>query len=243
MTVKYVYAGNRQISVDVLMFLMNRGVEPSALIIPENGSHNILLKRVSKLPDDLIFTKIDEAGSVLADIQPDYGLYIHYPNIIPEHILNIPKYGSYNLHPAYLPWNRGWHTPSWAIMDQTPYGATLHQMTGALDSGDIISQTRVIVLPGDTADSLYKRALAAEYELFVETWPFFEEYKVLEHRKKQGNGTAHKKTDLKRVQELDSIKREFIRTLAACTTNDYSEACWFEENGKRYAVQVRIQEL
>jgi folate-dependent phosphoribosylglycinamide formyltransferase PurN len=58
-----------------------------------------------------------------------------------------------------LPYNKGWNTPSWAILDTT-YGA-LHFMTEALDEDDIIHQKKLeIVLR--TANTLYQKALELE---------------------------------------------------------------------------------
>jgi methionyl-tRNA formyltransferase len=69
-----------------------------------------------------------------------------------------------NLHPV-LPYNKGWNTPSWAILDNTTYGATLHFMTEALDEGDIIHQKKLEIVFADTANTLYQKALELEKEV------------------------------------------------------------------------------
>lgn len=89
--------------------------------------------------------------------KPDYIFCIHYHNIVPKDILEIPSKGCINLHPAYLPYNRGWHTPSWAILEGTPYGATMHYMTEELDKGDIIYQEQLPIASEDTAHTHYTR--------------------------------------------------------------------------------------
>ena len=62
----------------------------------------------------------------LGELELDLILCVHFPYLLPPEVLSIPSKGCLNLHPAYLPWNRGWHTPSWAILEDTPGGATLH---------------------------------------------------------------------------------------------------------------------
>ncbi|MCH7600390.1 MAG: hypothetical protein IH973_11595, partial [Myxococcales bacterium] len=43
--------------------------------------------------------------------------------------------------------------PSWAILENTPYGATLHWVEEGMDTGDIALQREVSVLPSDTAEN------------------------------------------------------------------------------------------
>src|SRR5690606_40574828 len=56
--------------------------------------------------------KNDENFSKLKELNLDYIIGIHFPYIIPTEVLKIPKTGFLNLHPAYLPYNKGWNTPS-----------------------------------------------------------------------------------------------------------------------------------
>lgn len=63
------------------------------------------------------------------------------------------------------------HTLSWAILERTPVGATLHYMDPEVDAGDIVSQKQIDVSPGDTGHSLYERVKLLELEVFREAWP------------------------------------------------------------------------
>ena len=45
-------------------------------------------------------------------------------------------------------------------------GCTVHYVDAGMDTGDIIEQRRVPVLPGDTAESLHARIQVAEHELY-----------------------------------------------------------------------------
>jgi methionyl-tRNA formyltransferase len=162
-------------------------------------------------------------------------------------MLAIPKRGVVNLHPSYLPFNKGWHTASYALLyPQYPYGATLHMMTEDLDSGPIIHQKKIDILPEDTADSLYKRCMALEFEVFKEAWPALRDF-TYKLQFQPGGGTRHNKKDLVKYQEIDhwpaNIKdcnELLIRQLRALTTNDVHEAAYFIENGKKYYCQIHI---
>ena len=72
-----------------------------------------------------------------------------------------------NIHPSLLPKYRGLHTHQSAIDNRdTVTGATVHLVTPEVDSGAILGQVEVAIMPGDTADSLDTRVLIAEHQLY-----------------------------------------------------------------------------
>jgi phosphoribosylglycinamide formyltransferase 1 len=74
-----------------------------------------------------------------------------------------------NIHPSLLPLYKGLHTHERALADGAKeHGATVHFVSDELDSGDVVMQARVPVLPGDTAESLAARVLEVEHPLYVE---------------------------------------------------------------------------
>jgi phosphoribosylglycinamide formyltransferase-1 len=71
-----------------------------------------------------------------------------------------------NVHPSLLPEFPGAH----AVDEQlaagvAESGATVHLVDAGIDSGPILAQERVPVLPGDTAETLHRRIKAVEHEL------------------------------------------------------------------------------
>jgi len=208
---------------------MKAGIRPVALLVPDGANAERttemkkLLKNVPTFSGKQFRTK--RAVQTLRKLQPDYILSVHFPLIIPKEILAIPKKGTLNLHPAYLPWNRGWHTPSWAILEGTPYGATLHWVDDGIDTGPIALQKRVPVKKTDTADELYERALAAEVLVFKKALPLIKKHMLLK-KKQKGKGTVHKKADLESVRELHPERMsndEVQRKIRALTTNNPTE--------------------
>lgn len=72
-----------------------------------------------------------------------------------------------NIHPALLPAFKGLDTHRRAIeAGVRDHGATVHFVVPEMDSGPIIAQGRVPVLPGDTEDELAKRVLAVEHRIY-----------------------------------------------------------------------------
>ncbi|MCK5373726.1 MAG: phosphoribosylglycinamide formyltransferase [Alphaproteobacteria bacterium] len=74
-----------------------------------------------------------------------------------------------NIHPSLLPDYKGTHTHKRAIEDgKSEGGCTVHYVIPELDSGPIIAQKRVPILPGDTPDTLADRVLVQEHILYPE---------------------------------------------------------------------------
>jgi phosphoribosylglycinamide formyltransferase-1 len=72
-----------------------------------------------------------------------------------------------NIHPALLPAFKGLDTHRRAIeAGEKEHGATVHFVVPEMDSGPIIAQGRVPVMPGDTEASLAPRVLAVEHRIY-----------------------------------------------------------------------------
>jgi formyltetrahydrofolate-dependent phosphoribosylglycinamide formyltransferase len=72
-----------------------------------------------------------------------------------------------NVHPSLLPAFPGrsaWAQAFEAGVEET--GCTVHLIDAGIDTGPILAQSRVPILPGDTVDDVRKRIQAAEYQLF-----------------------------------------------------------------------------
>ena len=72
-----------------------------------------------------------------------------------------------NVHPSLLPLHKGLDTHRRAILAGDEYaGCSVHVVTDDLDSGPVLAQAKVKILPRDDADSLAARVLEAEHEVY-----------------------------------------------------------------------------
>ena len=72
-----------------------------------------------------------------------------------------------NIHPSLLPLYPGLHTHARALAaGDAEAGCTVHEVTPVLDSGPVLGQARVPVLPGDSEATLGARVLAMEHRLY-----------------------------------------------------------------------------
>ncbi len=250
---RIVFAGDRKIAVEVLTYLRRQGVRPLGLMLPEKNkaSHaQELISLCRGLKSGFVWygQSFCEPNSIrrLQSLNLDYIVCIHFPVIVPPPVLNVPRIGVLNLHPAYLPYNRGWHNAVWALLEKTLYGATLHFMNEKVDAGDIVNQRQLEVRFDDTGNSLYRRAMRLELKVFKEAWPKLANLSFVRQSQDAHLATTHKKKDLfvPGVQEikLESMVRagDLLDKIRALTTNRIEEASYFVAGGKRYRIQIKI---
>jgi UDP-4-amino-4-deoxy-L-arabinose formyltransferase/UDP-glucuronic acid dehydrogenase (UDP-4-keto-hexauronic acid decarboxylating) len=92
-----------------------------------------------------------------------------YSMIIREEILSLVEGNAFNVHGALLPKNRGPNPVQWSIIHgESKTGVTLHYMDTGIDSGDIVSQKEISILPEDTWISLFEKIKIASGDLINE---------------------------------------------------------------------------
>lgn len=73
-------------------------------------------------------------------LQPSFIVSYNYKHLIPADVLEYMNGRAINLHVSMLPYNRGSSPNFFSFIDNTPKGVTIHQMTPALDKGNILCQ-------------------------------------------------------------------------------------------------------
>ena len=111
-----------------------------------------------------------EALKIFHAIKPDVGVVIAYGKILPQEILDSPKYGCINVHASLLPKYRGAAPIQWSVIDGEPKtGVTTMQMDAGLDTGDMLLRSETEIQPDETAGELHDRLSAMGAELIVRT--------------------------------------------------------------------------
>ena len=116
--------------------------------------------------------KVREEGFVkmLRDMAPDAIVVVAFGQILPESILNIPKYGCINVHASLLPKYRGAAPMQWAIINgEKETGITTMYMAKGLDTGDMIDKTVIPVEAKETGETLHDKLSAAGGPLILKT--------------------------------------------------------------------------
>ena len=104
---------------------------------------------------------------VLEDHDVDLIALAGFMRIIPNDFLGKWDGRIVNIHPSLLPRHKGLKTHEACLAaGEKVTGATVHLVTPDLDSGEILGQVEVAVLPGDSPETLAERVLIAEHQLY-----------------------------------------------------------------------------
>ncbi len=114
----------------------------------------------------------------LRAIRPDAGIdeiidaiiVVGYGRIIPQWMIDLPRFGNLNLHASLLPKYRGAAPIQWAIANgESVTGVTTMRIDAGLDTGDILMQRESPIGLEDTAETLGPKLAAIGADLMVET--------------------------------------------------------------------------
>jgi methionyl-tRNA formyltransferase len=127
--------------------------------------------------------------SRLSDLNPDAIIVVGYGRMIPQWMLDLPRYGNINLHASLLPKYRGAAPVQWAIArGESVTGVTTMRIDSGLDTGDVLLQREVPIAPEENAENISPRLAAIGAELMIETMRGLQAGKVQPHP--QDNGLA-----------------------------------------------------
>lgn len=114
--------------------------------------------------------KNEELQAQLAELNPEAIIVVGYGRIIPQWMIDLPRFGNLNLHASLLPKYRGAAPIQWAIASgETETGVTIMRIDAGLDTGDILQQRETPIGDDDTAETLAPRLAAIGATLMVET--------------------------------------------------------------------------
>lgn len=156
------------------------------------------------------FNKIREDGvQVLKDLAPDLMITCAYGQILSQEILDIPKYGTLNVHGSLLPKYRGSAPIQWAIINgEKKTGITIMKTALGMDTGDIVS-TREVEISEDTyVDELFSILSDVGAQLLIDTIDDYVSGKIIPIPQNEDDATKCRmleKEDAKIDFEKDSV--------------------------------------
>ncbi|MBQ7706865.1 MAG: methionyl-tRNA formyltransferase [Lachnospiraceae bacterium] len=211
---KIVYMGTPDFAVGSLESIAKSGHEVSLVITQPDkakGRSNKLVptpvkQAATKLGIEVFQPgKIKEADSIekIKKQKPDAIVVAAYGQILPESILEIPKYGCINIHASLLPKYRGAAPIEWSIIDGCEKtGVTTMYMEKGLDTGDMIEKSEVVIAPDDTGETLHDKLADAGAKLIISTLKALEDGTAVRTKQNDEESTyAHMLT--KELGKLD----------------------------------------
>jgi len=179
--IKVIFMGTPELSATVLNSLNDAGYNVILSISQPDkpvGRKHILTAPPAKVqaeelgievyqPDSL---KTDEAYEFIKAKEPDLIVTAAYGKILPQRMLDIPKFGCINVHASLLPKYRGAAPVQYSILNGDDVtGVTIMKMDAGMDTGDILTQVEVPIDIDDHTDSLMAKLADAGAKLLLET--------------------------------------------------------------------------
>lgn len=188
--IKVVFMGTPELSATVLKGLHDKGYNVILSVSQPDkpvGRKHILTAPPAKVqaeelgievyqPDSL---KTDESYEFIKAKEPDLIITAAYGKILPQRMLDIPKYGCINVHASLLPKYRGAAPVQYSIINGDDVtGVTIMKMDAGMDTGDMLTRTEVEIDINDTTDTLMAKLADAGRDLLLDTIEDYIEGKI-----------------------------------------------------------------
>ncbi|WLR43579.1 methionyl-tRNA formyltransferase [Bacillus carboniphilus] len=187
---KVLFMGTPHFSVPVLQMLINEGYEVVGVVTQPDrikGRKKVLTPppvKVEALKHQIPVYQPEKVRNKkdldeLLRIEPDIIITAAFGQILPNDLLDAPKYGCINVHASLLPELRGGAPIHYSIIQgKSKTGISIMYMVEKLDAGDILSQVEVAIEETDTVGTLHDKLSVAGASLLQETLPKLLEGKI-----------------------------------------------------------------
>lgn len=186
--IKIVYMGTSEFSSKILEFLIENKVnvvgvvsQPDKEVGRKNKIQPTPVKEVALKYGIEVFQpiKIRDDYEFIANKNPDIVLTCAYGQIVPQAVLDIPKYKCINIHGSLLPKYRGAAPIQYAILnDEKQTGVTYMEMIKKMDAGCMYSKTFVDIENNDNAQDIFDKLLVTVKDTVIDFLDDFVEGKI-----------------------------------------------------------------
>ncbi len=178
---------------------------------------------------------IKEDYAPIVDLKPDLIITAAYGQIVPDAVLNAPKYECINVHGSLLPKYRGGAPIHHAILNgEKETGVTIMQMIAKMDAGDIIVQAKMPIAIDDTVGQVYDEMKKLGARTLIATIPniFSGDYT----KTKQDESLVTYSPNISREQELIDFKNDVFVVYNQIRGLNPWPCAYFIWDNKRYKV-------
>ena len=211
----------------------NRGMKisksPVALYAEENNL-NVNSPKELRSIEEIKFIK---------EMNLDFIIVIAYGLILPEEILNLPKYGCYNLHASILPrWRGAAPIQRSMIEGDEMTGVTIMKMNKGLDTGDIVLQDKIKINISESYTELETRLSLMGADLFEK---FFKDSLFKNITQKQDDTLSCYAEKISKQETKIFWKEDALKIVRRINAYNPNPGAWFMWKNKRVKILKAIE--
>lgn len=178
---RIIYMGTPDFSVPALDALVKAGHDVIAVVTqpdkPKGRGKEVAMPPVKgkaleyEIPVyQPVKARAPEFVALLKEMNPDVIVVAAFGQILPESILEIPRYGCVNIHASLLPKYRGAAPIQYAVINgEKESGITTMMMAAGIDTGDILDQETVVLDEKETGGTLHDKLSGIGSRLILKT--------------------------------------------------------------------------
>ncbi len=182
MTMKIMFMGTPEFACVSLRELVNNGYNVTSVVTtedkPRGRGHKMTPPEVYAEAQSLgieniyqpINLKKENFEEILNNESPDLIAVVAYGKLLPEYVINFPKYGCINVHGSLLPKYRGAAPMQWSLIDgEKETGITTMYMDKGLDTGDMLLKDVLPLTDEDDFGTVHDKLALMGARLLCET--------------------------------------------------------------------------
>lgn len=238
---KIIFMGRKKYSADLLEWTVSQGIEVKLVCTDSQFSNSPTMKKAKEMGIPVV--SMEEAEQYVLDNPGEIDLVVSYLywRKIRKPLIEGPKFGCINFHPAILPDWRGTAGYNVAILNKLKqWGATAHYVDETIDTGSII---RIFKFDFDyrieTAQSLEKKTQEIQVNLYKSVLLDVKEQGRLEslpQLKEQGVYIGRDEMNAMKKLELSNLSQEDIDLKIRAFWFPPYDGAYIEVNGKKYTL-------
>jgi methionyl-tRNA formyltransferase len=211
----------------------NRGMKISkspVALYAEDNNLNVYSPKELRSPEEIKFIR---------DMNLDFIVVIAYGLILPEEILNLPKFGCYNLHASILPrWRGAAPIQRSMIEGDEMTGVTIMKMNKGLDTGDIVLQDKLKINISESYTELETRLSLMGADLFEK---FFKDSLFKNITQKQDDTLSCYAEKISKQETKIFWKEDALKIVRRINAYNPNPGAWFMWKNKRVKILKAIE--
>ena len=251
---KIVFMGTPDFAASALEALIQAGHEITLVVTqpdkPKGRSKELMPSpvKVCAMKYDLpvfqpVRIKRPEAIEQLKKYEADIFVVAAFGQILSQEILDMPKYGSVNIHASLLPKYRGASPIQSVIIDgEEKTGVTIMQMDAGIDTGDMLYKKEVVIEDTDNFETLHDKLAAVGAEAIVEALPLLEAGKLVGEKQNDAE-SSHVTMITKEMGKLDFTKDAVVLDRLIRGMNPWPSAFTFYKGKQLKVWEAHVEDV